>query len=377
MKQLLLVFLLLLSFVNFSQDNDDFTNLIKTGISLHNNGDYEEAIEVYNKALELQPGSSLALYEISYAYLENKDYEKAIDYANQVLEIDGDNRFAAYLIKGSALDLTDRTDESNEVFLKGIEDVGPHHLLYYNLAVNYGKLLDHDQAISYATEALFLEPSHVNSHFILATSEHAKGNKTQTVLASSLFLYFEDGDGRAPFIYELLMENLEGNSTKSKDGSTIINLDVDKLDQDSFYTSMDLMLSIMDSDMDITVEDDREKKKKKGKKTNKKKKAKKAGDVVEEDTSDLVGETAIIESLLKNELNLFLSMLSERLVGDDAPSDIYAALHGPIFNEFKENDFLELVTHLIQFNFDQSSKDWVESNHEKLEEFVQFLETEE
>jgi tetratricopeptide (TPR) repeat protein len=53
-----------------------------------NKGRHQKAIDLYKKALNVNPGSSQAWYKLGRTYIELKDYQKAIDCYRQVLEID-------------------------------------------------------------------------------------------------------------------------------------------------------------------------------------------------------------------------------------------------------------------------------------------------
>ena len=56
------------------------------GIALRNNGQYEEAISSFKKALELDPVKNInRLNNLAWAYLYSKQYEKAISIWNKTL----------------------------------------------------------------------------------------------------------------------------------------------------------------------------------------------------------------------------------------------------------------------------------------------------
>ena len=53
---------------------------LRSGIMAHEEGEYQKAIECYNKALKIEPSSCKAFYEIAYSYYALEDYKKAVDY---------------------------------------------------------------------------------------------------------------------------------------------------------------------------------------------------------------------------------------------------------------------------------------------------------
>lgn len=64
----------------------DVESLITQAITLHDKGDFTGAIELYNKALSVDPKSELVHYEISLSYFESGQYKKAIEHCEIVLD---------------------------------------------------------------------------------------------------------------------------------------------------------------------------------------------------------------------------------------------------------------------------------------------------
>ena len=124
MKNKIVAFAFFLSFTSINAQKT-FKKLLEVGISNHDSGEYDEAIKYYKQALEIEPDSDLANYEISLSYLTKKDYKKAIVYSDKVLK-KGDKRYLipAYVNKGSSLDMLGKTKKSIKVFEKAIDQLG-------------------------------------------------------------------------------------------------------------------------------------------------------------------------------------------------------------------------------------------------------------
>ena len=106
---------LLIGFVLFpcflsGQTNID--SLIKQGVYYHDAGEYDKAIDLYKQALNIDPNSDAANYEIAMTYMYAKDYENSIKYSDKVIELNKNNVLSAYITKGSSLDYLGKTDES-------------------------------------------------------------------------------------------------------------------------------------------------------------------------------------------------------------------------------------------------------------------------
>jgi FK506-binding protein 4/5 len=57
--------------------------------------EYNQVIEVCKKALELDDKNEKGLFRMAQAYFGNNDYDEAINYFNKVLEVNKDSKDAA------------------------------------------------------------------------------------------------------------------------------------------------------------------------------------------------------------------------------------------------------------------------------------------
>ncbi|HID19571.1 MAG TPA: tetratricopeptide repeat protein, partial [Methanophagales archaeon] len=71
------------------------------GIVFAMSGEYEKAIECFNKAIELDPNYARAYYNRGNAYYYLKQYERAIEDYNKTLELDPNYAYA-YNNRGNA-----------------------------------------------------------------------------------------------------------------------------------------------------------------------------------------------------------------------------------------------------------------------------------
>lgn len=77
--------------------------LINEGVELHDAGEYEEAIDRYLEALEIDSTSVLANYELSLSYLALKDFS-ALEYSSWVIDSSNEQLCCgAYAVKSEAL----------------------------------------------------------------------------------------------------------------------------------------------------------------------------------------------------------------------------------------------------------------------------------
>ncbi len=211
--------------INLFSQNPEFQRLIQKGIGFHDNRDYPNAINAYEQALKLEPGSLLAFYEIAFSYFEMKDYKNAVKFSKKVIQANKDHMLQAYIIYGSSLDLMGKTKKSIKVLEKAGKKYD-HYLIHYNLAVTCMNAGYTDQAYNALIKAIHNRPQHPGSHLLLSKVCAALNQKTQSALALYYFLMLEPGSERAKAEYPRLIKYLkEGVERKdNKNISVYLNL---------------------------------------------------------------------------------------------------------------------------------------------------------
>jgi len=181
--------------------------LFKEGIAYHDNGDYENAIASYQKALALDPKSTLINAEIALSYNTMKDYDNAIKHADLVLKQKSEHLVSAYLTKGAALNALGKAQESTKTLEKAIKKTDGHYLLHYNLAINYYQA---------------------------------------NLLAAHYFLILESTSPRSKAANAIIQKSFGGNVSKDAEKPNTINISLTLDDSNEFSTS-ELMLSMIEA----------------------------------------------------------------------------------------------------------------------------------
>jgi len=114
--------------------------LIQEGVTLHDQGEYKQAIEKYNDALKLQPNCIQATYEIALSYLAMRDFKNALKFSTEVINAN-DKQLSpgAYAVKSEALVEMGKVNEALALLYEGLSKFGDEYLLHFNMAVNYYK----------------------------------------------------------------------------------------------------------------------------------------------------------------------------------------------------------------------------------------------
>lgn len=328
-----LILLLLLSLNSFAQS--EIETFVKEGIQYHDNGNFDKAIELYEKALEINPKSTLANYEIALSYFSKGEYKEAIKHSDIVLKQDEDLLLQAYMTKGSALDMLGKTKESIKLFKTAIKKTDGHYLLYYNLGLNYYKVNDFENAEANVIKGIELNPNHSSSHLILANIHNQKGNSVQTLLSSHYFLFLEPNSQRSVDAYSMLQQNFGGNVSKDNDKPNTINILLSP-NNDSQFGAAELMVSMLEASKSL------------------------------EENEGKNDDEMFVENTEK-----FFKVLGE--LKKKKNNEIWWTFYTTFFYDLAKSQHLEAYCKYITQIGNENSKKWLEENNDELNEFDKWL----
>lgn len=221
MKYYILVLGLLISLFMYSQPEVD--KLIKQGVSLHDKGQYKEAIECYKKALEKNPTSMSAIYETSLSYLQLKDYDNAMKFSTKVINANFQPLLMdAFIVKSTAMAKTDKLDMSIQLLNEAIERCGDSYLLHFNLGLCYFNRLNNRLAIHHLRKAIEIDATHSSAFLLYAYALNDSGKWLQSFYAFHFFLFLEPNTSRSAEafgeMYDILTAKRSENELQPEDG---------------------------------------------------------------------------------------------------------------------------------------------------------------
>lgn len=330
MKELFLIFLAGVLSINLYGQNI-LENLVKIGIEFHDKGEYENAIEVYQKALVLDPNSALANYEIAMTYMYTGDYEGCLRHSDQVIALDGDYILPAYVAKGSCLDYQGHTDQSISLFKKGLKNLGDHYLLYYNLGYDYYKVNEFEKAEEAFTNAIHTNPEHASSHLLLGYLMDDLHKKSQSLMSLYYFLMLEPGSERARKAYELLLNQYHAGVERDQKNPDQVNIFINT-DIDGEFGPADMMVSMLEASR--TSEQNEGK-----------------------------NETEIFLENTRSFFTILGELKKKKYRG------LWWDFYVPFFYELANSDHLQTFCHYISQTYSEFSKDWLENHTEALNQF--------
>jgi tetratricopeptide (TPR) repeat protein len=129
------------------------------GTAYIHKGEYDNAIEDYNKAIELKPDFAEAYNNRGNTYSDKGEYDNAIEDYNKAIKLKPD--FAvAYNNRGNAYYYKGEYDNAIEDFNKAIELKPNYALAYYTRGIVYAIINEYDNAIEDYNKAIELMPNY-------------------------------------------------------------------------------------------------------------------------------------------------------------------------------------------------------------------------
>jgi len=122
-------------------------------------GDYELAIEFYNKVVENEPEDEEAYYNRGSIYVIMEEYDKALEDFNKAIEFKPDYLEARYN-RGNLYYKREEYDKALEDYNEAIKTGTDNPQIYYGRGLTHSKRGEYHKAIKDYTKALTLDPFH-------------------------------------------------------------------------------------------------------------------------------------------------------------------------------------------------------------------------
>lgn len=212
-------------------------DLVAEGVDLHDQGEFEKAIQKYKRALEIEPDHVEAVYELANTYLATRQYDLCAETARQGLAKPGSKGKGEieplfYSLLASCLSSSGKTRKALRIFEQGLAKYPDDRSLNFNIAVTLGNQGEPRRAIPHLQKAIEAEPSYSSPYFVLGK---IYANETPSVLGIFFFMRFvslEPDSERTTYasarIFQLLTA---GVSTEGEEKITVsLSPDFDKTD---------------------------------------------------------------------------------------------------------------------------------------------------
>lgn len=219
---------------------------IRSGIQLYERGEYDKALEVFQRAVADYPTSMMALYEVALTHVARKDYQKAIDAAVKASEFKNPELARVYTLIGNVLDMTGDPKRAVEVYRRGIDlATEAAGTLHYNLAVTYAQSLNDMPAAKAAVkQAALLDPTHASSQLYLAKLFLREDLRTPGLFAIGRFLILEPASTRIQEGYSLWYGVIRGNMAPDGKGGMTVKVNPNQSKDEGDLSQLDLHITL-------------------------------------------------------------------------------------------------------------------------------------
>ena len=150
------------------------------GLAYGVKGEYDRAIEDFNKAIELDPIHANTYHLRGHAYYNKGDHDLAIEDCNKSLELKPDNA-DAHSIRGNAYHNKGDHDRAIEDYNKTIELDPENSSAYCNRGLAFGNKGEYDRANEDCNKSLELKPDNADAYFYRGLAFGGKGELDQAI----------------------------------------------------------------------------------------------------------------------------------------------------------------------------------------------------
>lgn len=155
--------------------NEEIKNIHNKAIAFYKEKKFPQAIQLWQKALEVNPHEIEVLYSLGIINFELKKYHEAIEFLLRVLELSPGHHKAMLIIGTSYIKLR-KFDLAEEYIQNSIEINPKQKLAYLNLGAIYSVQKKFEEGIRMFTKVIEEHPSEIRAHFGLAKIHNILGN---------------------------------------------------------------------------------------------------------------------------------------------------------------------------------------------------------
>ncbi len=191
-----------------ANDASDVETLIKEGIKLYDQGNYQMALEKYQAALAIDPTNIVTLYELALTYNAVGQYAQCADSAwtgltsGAVPEV---LQGQLYNLQGSCLSAQGLAAAALQAFRLGLAMFPDDPMLNLNIAVTLANTGQVAEAIAHLKKAIVVRPTYATPYMYLAQ------------------IYQRSGDRISSLFYYLRLTMIEKNTTRTVQAAKQIN----------------------------------------------------------------------------------------------------------------------------------------------------------
>jgi len=211
---------------------------------LHDAGRYEEAIAKYRAALQAEPESVEAAYEIAHSQFALKQYPECVATAAPLLDRAGPLKALVYVVLANCHDLAGDPKKALRLFEKGMKQFPEDAVLPFNAGITRARRDEWPEARKLFQRAIGNDPLHRSAHLHLGLAYRVGGYRVQSILAFLRFLSLETDGPRAQGAANDILVLLGAGFSKTGEAEYKVEFNVDLPKDEGDYASAELVRAI-------------------------------------------------------------------------------------------------------------------------------------
>lgn len=247
----ILKLLVLLPILSYSQNREEAEKKVNEGVSLHDQGKYNEALLMYENALQLDKNNLLALSEKALTLNATKQYSQAVEVSKLAINTHPkDDLKNVYVSYANSLDHLNQVENSLKIYDEGLAKYPDYYQLHYNKGITLISAQQIEKALISFQNATKSNPKHSSSFNALGIL-NKDSNRIASILAFSRFLALENKSPRAKANYEMITSLMSQGVSQKEDKSISLVINPNSINgagnekkTDNDFSSTDLILSM-------------------------------------------------------------------------------------------------------------------------------------
>ncbi len=148
--------------------------LVARGVKAHDAHEYDKAIAMYRRALDVYPLNHTAYYEIAFSFSASGRQAEALDAITRALLLDPKQE-QYYILKGTVLDDMGQVERALETYRHLLSVQPDSYMGHLNLAVALARQQKSDEAMAELQKAVAIDPNYPSAYYHLATLSRNRG----------------------------------------------------------------------------------------------------------------------------------------------------------------------------------------------------------
>jgi tetratricopeptide (TPR) repeat protein len=191
---------------------------LRRAISLHDRGDYSNALALYEKIIAANPADTTALYEAGMTATVTKDYEACISYANRGIAAKGPRPGGLYALLGSCQDYLGHTDQALAAFAEGVKLDSQDITLNFNYGSTLARTGDMAKAREHLKIAMSSKRPYATPRLIYGSILDKEGNAGAALAMYTSFVMVDLTSPRSKEASARIVELLKAGSAPDAKG---------------------------------------------------------------------------------------------------------------------------------------------------------------